>query len=102
MITYLKKIGKYIIDLKYLNKHLFSKKKCFSCICKSTENKYRIPLVDQKVIASNKTKHAFKSSHVVGAKVGFPTNDNNTFIIRLSTQINTQKELTKPHFFRQT
>ena len=56
-----------------------------------TENINRIPLVVQKVIASNKTKNAFKSSHVVGAKVGFPTNDNNTFIIRLSTQINTQK-----------
>jgi len=46
-----KKIGHYIIDLKYLNKHLFSKKKCFSRICKSTQNKHRIPLVDQKVIA---------------------------------------------------
>ena len=31
-------VGKYIIDLKYLNKHLFSKKNVFSHICKLTEN----------------------------------------------------------------
>ena len=51
MRTYLKKIGKYIIDLKYLNKHLFWKKKSFCRIHKSTGIKHSIPLVDQKIIA---------------------------------------------------
>ncbi len=56
MRMYFKKIGQYIIDLKYLNKHLFSNKNVF-LVFKNWEKKNRIPLVDQKVIALNKTKN---------------------------------------------
>ncbi len=45
-----KKTGQYIIDLKYLNKHLFRKKNVFLVFI-NDRKKYRIPLVDQKVIA---------------------------------------------------
>ncbi len=73
MRTYLKKLCQYMIDLKYLNKHLFSKNNVFLVFI-NDRKKYRIPLVDQKVIDYYKTKNTFESSHVVDAKVRFPTN----------------------------